>query len=71
MLFRSIQISKTGYTNPAGFCVALLVEKNVGNEIHYQVIVVMGARNPTQRVDTVKKVVYNNNMGDDYVTSRI
>ena len=66
-----IQVSKTGFTNPAGFCVALLVEKNVGNEIHYQVIVVMGARNPAQRVDTVKKVVYNNNMGDDYVTSRI
>ena len=66
-----IQVSKTGYTNPAGFCVALLVEKNVGDEIHHQVIVVMGARNPAQRVDTVKKFVYNNSIGDDYVTSGI
>jgi len=48
-----------------------LVEKNVGDEIHHQVIVVMGARNPAQRVDTVKKFVYNNSIGDYYVTSRI
>lgn len=66
-----VQVSKTGYTNPAGFCVALLVEKNVGDEIHHQVIVVMGARNPAQRVDTVRKVVYNDSIGDDYVASGI
>jgi len=66
-----IQVSKTGYTNPAGFCVALLVEKNVGDEIHHQVIVVMGARNPAQRVDTVKKVVYNDTIGDYHESSRI
>ena len=66
-----IQVSKTGYTNPAGFCVALLVEKNINDQTHYQVIVVMGARNPTQRVDTVKKVVYNDSIGDDYVASGI
>ena len=66
-----IELSKTGFTNPAGFCVAILVEKNVGDEIHHQVIVVMGARNPAQRVDTVKKFVYNNSIGDDYVTSGI
>ena len=66
-----IQISKTGYTNPAGFCVALLVEKNVGDEIHYQVIVVMGARNPAQRVDTVRKVVYDDSIGEYYVASGI
>ena len=66
-----IELSKTGFTNPAGFCVAILVEKNVGDETHHQVIVVMGARNPAQRVDTVKKFVYNNSIGDDYVTSGI
>ena len=66
-----IQVSKTGFTNPAGFCVALLVQKNVGDEVHHQVIVVMGARNPAQRVDTVKKVVYNDSIGDDYVASGI
>ncbi len=66
-----IQVSKTGYTNPAGFCVALLVEKNIGDELHHQVIVVMGARNPAQRVDTVKKVVYDDTIGDYYVASGI
>ena len=65
-----VQVSKTGYTNPAGFCVALLVEKNVGDTLHHQVIVVMGARNPSQRVDTVKKVVYNKRKGDSYETFR-
>ena len=63
-----IQVSKTGFTNPAGFCVAILVEKNVGDEIHHQVIVVMGARNPSQRVDTVKKVSYTDTIGEHYVT---
>lgn len=66
-----IQISKTGFTNPAGFCVAILVEKNRGEETYYEVIVVMGARNPAHRVDTVKKVVYNNTIGDEYEPSRI
>jgi len=66
-----IQVSKTGFTNPAGFCVALLVEKMIDGEIHHQVIVVMGARNSAQRVDTVKKVAYTVTIGDDYVTSRI
>ena len=64
-----VQVSKTGFTNPAGFCVAMLVEKNVGDNTHYEVIVVMGARNPAQRVDTVKRVVYNNTIGENYVTS--
>ncbi len=65
-----VQVSKTGYTNPACFCVALLVEKNVGDKLHHQVIVVMGARNPSQRVDTVKKIVYNKRKGDSYETFR-
>lgn len=63
-----IQVSKTGFTNPAGFCVAILVEKNVNDEIHHQVIVVMGARNSSHRVDTVKKVSYNGSIGEYYVT---
>ena len=48
---------------------ALLVEKMINDEIHHQVIVVMGARNPAQRVDTVKKVAYNVKTGGVYVTS--
>jgi len=53
----NVQISKTGYTNPAGFCVALLVHKTEGDKDYHEVIVVMGARNSSHRVDTVKKVV--------------
>jgi D-alanyl-D-alanine endopeptidase (penicillin-binding protein 7) len=64
-----VQVSKTGFTNPAGFCVAMLVEKNINGDSQYEVIVVMGARNSSHRVDTVKKVVYNSTIGDYYVTS--
>jgi D-alanyl-D-alanine endopeptidase (penicillin-binding protein 7) len=53
--FDSIRLSKTGFTNPAGFCVAILVE----HETHHQVIVVMGAKNTAQRVDTVKRMMYH------------
>ena len=66
-----IQVSKTGFTNPAGFCVAILVEKNTGGRVYYEAIVVMGAKNPSQRVDTVKRVVYNDEIGEHYVESRV
>ena len=66
-----IQVSKTGFTNPAGFCVAILVEKNAGGRVYYEAIVVMGAKNPSQRVDTVKRVVYNDEIGEHYVESRV
>ena len=64
----NVQVSKTGYTNPAGFCVALLVHKTEGDKDYHEVIVVMGARNSSHRVDTVKKVVYNEMIGDYYDT---
>ena len=66
-----VQVSKTGYTNPAGFCVALMVEKHINDTTHYQVIVVMGSRNPNQRIDIVKKLVYNDTKGDYYESSRV
>lgn len=53
-----VQLGKTGYTNPAGFCVAIMVEKIVNNEKHYQVYVVMGAKNPRQRANEVKRLIY-------------
>jgi D-alanyl-D-alanine endopeptidase (penicillin-binding protein 7) len=62
--FDSILLSKTGFTNPAGFCVAILIEHPVKNEVHHQVIVVMGAKNTTQRVDTVKRMMYHVIYGD-------
>ena len=67
-----VQVSKTGYTNPAGFCVAIMVHKTDGEKEYHEVIVVMGARNSSHRVDTVKRVVYNGVIGDYYDTpSRI
>ena len=57
--FDSIRLSKTGFTNPAGFCVAILVQQQVNNETHHQVIVVMGAKNSAQRVDAVKRMMYH------------
>jgi len=57
--FDSILLSKTGFTNPAGFCVAILIEQQIKNEIRHQVIVVMGAKNTAQRVDTVKRMMYH------------
>jgi D-alanyl-D-alanine endopeptidase (penicillin-binding protein 7) len=57
--FDSILLSKTGFTNPAGFCVAILIEQPINDQIHHQVIVVMGAKNTAQRVDTVKRIMYH------------
>jgi D-alanyl-D-alanine carboxypeptidase len=61
-----VQLSKTGYTNPAGFCVAIMVEKIINNEKHYQVYVVMGARNSKQRADEVKRLVYTQYGGPNH-----
>lgn len=69
---QGVQLSKTGFTNPAGFCVAILVHKVAGEKDYHEVIVVMGARNSAHRVDTVKRVVYNEVIGDDHdKTSRV
>ena len=53
--FDNIQVSKTGFTNPAGWCVALLVEKN--KQIF--AVVVLGSENKSKRLDTVKDLMYN------------
>jgi len=69
--FDSILLSKTGFTNPAGFCVAILIEQQVKNEVHHQVIVVMGAKNTAQRVDTVKRMMYHGMYGEREYDYRI
>jgi D-alanyl-D-alanine endopeptidase (penicillin-binding protein 7) len=69
--FDSIRLSKTGFTNPAGFCVAILIEHPVKNEIHHQVIVVMGAKNTAQRVDTVKRMMYHVTYGSTEYDERV
>lgn len=53
--FDNIQVSKTGFTNPAGWCVALLVEKN--KQIF--AVVVLGSENKSKRLDTVNNLMYN------------
>jgi D-alanyl-D-alanine endopeptidase (penicillin-binding protein 7) len=55
MEFDEIIVSKTGFTNPARYCVALVVETN-----HQQrAIVVLGAPNKSRRIDTVQDIMYN------------
>ena len=55
MEFDEIIVSKTGFTNPAGYCVALVVE----HKKQRRVIVVLGERNKTRRTDTVQDIMYN------------
>jgi D-alanyl-D-alanine carboxypeptidase len=50
-------LSKTGFTNPAGFCVAILIQREINEETHHRIVVVMGAKNPIQRADTVKRII--------------
>lgn len=86
--FDNVIVSKTGYTTPAGFCVAIMVEqkkkKVVQQEtyglmdyfmgkpgpkdeivVNKHAIVILGAKNPKERVDTVKEIMYNNVMDQD------
>ena len=51
----NIQVSKTGFTNPAGFCMALQVEQR--GEVY--LVVVLGAKNSAKRLDLVKNLLYN------------
>lgn len=53
--FDNIITSKTGFTNPAGYCVALVVE----HEKQRRVIVVLGEKNKSRRTDTVQDIMYN------------
>jgi D-alanyl-D-alanine endopeptidase (penicillin-binding protein 7) len=53
--FKNILVSKTGFTRPAGFCVALMVEEN---QRRYAVIV-LGAVDKIKRLATVSDVISN------------
>ena len=53
--FDNIITSKTGFTNSAQYCVALVVE----NQKQRRVIVVLGERNKARRTDTVQDIMYN------------
>ncbi len=51
----NVRVGKTGFTNPAGFCVGLQVEQQ--GEVY--LVVVLGAKNSTKRLDLVKNLLYN------------
>ena len=53
--FDNVIVSKTGFTNPAGWCVGLVVVKD---EKKY-VVVVLGAKSKQKRIDTIEEVLYN------------
>ena len=59
--FDSVVVSKTGFTNPAGFCVALMVEQKGTRTV----IVVLGANNKYDRIRKVEHVIYNDVVDSD------
>ena len=54
--FKNTIVSKTGFTNPAGLCVAMALEEQ-GQQF---VVVVMGATTKRQRTQLVESTIYNN-----------
>jgi D-alanyl-D-alanine carboxypeptidase len=53
--FDEIVVSKTGFTNSAGWCVGMVVEAQ-GQRF---IVVILGARSKQERFDIAKEVVYN------------
>lgn len=51
--FSNIILSKTGYTTPAGFCVAMLVNQQ-GREV---AVVILGEKNTLQRANTANRIM--------------
>lgn len=51
--FKNIVVSKTGFTNLAGFCVVLVLNKQ-GHEF---AVVVLGEKNKAQRQSTVSRII--------------
>ena len=56
--FPDIIVSKTGFTNPAGYCVGVVIEQGTSR----YAVVVMGARNRYDRFDHVKEIMHNSIM---------
>jgi D-alanyl-D-alanine endopeptidase (penicillin-binding protein 7) len=53
--FDSVLVSKTGLTTAAGWCVGMVVKQN--NQQY--IVVVLGAKNKKERLNTVKDIRYN------------
>jgi D-alanyl-D-alanine endopeptidase (penicillin-binding protein 7) len=68
--FDNVVISKTGFTGPAGWCMAMVVENNRQR----RAVVVLGAPNKARRISTVEDIMYNHvldqNLQDpDYINN--
>lgn len=92
--FDNVIVSKTGYTTPAGFCVAIMVEQKEKRKkeltamdefmdyfsskpterdeivTHRHVIVILGSKNPKERVDRVKEIMYNNLLDTEFTNTQ-
>jgi D-alanyl-D-alanine endopeptidase (penicillin-binding protein 7) len=53
--FKDIVVSKTGFTNPAGFCMGLILNRQ-GHEF---IVIVLGEKNKNQRTATVTRLMQN------------
>jgi D-alanyl-D-alanine endopeptidase (penicillin-binding protein 7) len=51
----NVRVGKTGFTNPAGFCIGMQVEQQ--GKVY--LVVVLGAKNSAKRLDLVKNLLYN------------
>ena len=51
----NVRVGKTGFTNPAGFCIGLQVQQQ--GDVY--LVVVLGAKNSAKRLDLVKNLLYN------------
>lgn len=51
--FKDIVVSKTGFTNPAGFCIGMVLNRQ-GHEF---IVVVLGEKNKHQRTATVNRIM--------------
>ena len=51
--FKDIVVSKTGFTNPAGFCMGLILNRQ-GHEF---IVIVLGEKNKAQRAATVNRLM--------------
>jgi D-alanyl-D-alanine carboxypeptidase len=54
-MIENVRVGKTGFTNPAGFCMGLQVEQQ--GEVY--LVVVLGAKNSVKRLDLVQNLLYN------------
>jgi D-alanyl-D-alanine endopeptidase (penicillin-binding protein 7) len=58
----NVRVGKTGFTNPAGFCMGLQVQQQ--GEVY--LVVVLGAKNSAKRLDLVKNLLYTHTVESTY-----